>query len=150
MKADRTHSLLFRLLLLSLCGFLLTGCVSSPAKEVQVLVDGQAWSGTAALPENDLRVVVTLQEKVILELPFGEAHTVRIVQPDVGENILTMTGDAVSMTEADCPGQDCVRMETITRENLEIRPLGGFIVCLPHQLTVEVREPRGFRGAGGD
>lgn len=44
------------------------------------------------------------------------------------------------MTEADCPNQDCVQMGAVTAENLETRAMGGFIVCLPYRLAVEVRE----------
>ena len=29
--------------------------------------------------------------------------------------------------------------DEVTEENLEVRVLGGFIVCLPHKLSVEVR-----------
>lgn len=44
----------------------------------------------------------------------------------------------VWMESANCTTQDCVHMGEITRENLYIRPMGGFIICLPHGLTVEV------------
>ena len=43
------------------------------------------------------------------------------------------------MEEADCHGQDCVKMEPVTRDNLEMRVMGGFIICLPHRVSVEVR-----------
>ncbi len=109
--------------------------------EVQVILDGKpmaAQESTGSAGE-DLRVYITLDGKPLLDLPFAEVHTVRIVQPDGGENTVTMTGSSVYMTEANCEGQDCVQMGEVTRENLEVRVMGGFIICLPHRISVEVR-----------
>ena len=68
-----------------------------------------------------------------------EAHVVRVTQPDGAVNEIANTGSAVSMAEANCHNQDCVRMGEVTRDNYELRVMGGFIVCLPHRLSVEVR-----------
>lgn len=43
--------------------------------------------------------------------------------------IVTLTKDGVSVTESDCPGQDCVHTGRITRA-------GQSIVCLPEQVVV--------------
>ena len=64
----------------------------------------------------------------------------RVALKEGGSNEITLTGDSVSMTEADCPNQDCIHMGAVTAENLETGVMGGFIVCLPHRLAVEVRE----------
>ena len=93
----------------------------------------------AASGGDDLRVYITLDGKPLLDLPFAEKHTVRIVQPDGGENTVTLTGSSVFMKEANCEGQDCVQMGEVTRNNLEVRVMGGFIICLPHRVSVEVR-----------
>lgn len=109
--------------------------------EVQVILDGKpmaAQESTGSAGE-DLRVYITLDGKPLLDLPFAEPHTVRIVQPDGGENTVTLTGSSACMTEANCEGQDCVQMGEVTRENLEVRVMGGFIICLPHRISVEVR-----------
>jgi hypothetical protein len=42
------------------------------------------------------------------------------------------------MHSADCSTQDCVTQGEVTLESLEWRPLGGQIICLPHQLIVEL------------
>lgn len=42
---------------------------------------------------------------------------------------VTLTKDGVSVTESDCPGQDCVHTGRITRA-------GQSIVCLPEQVIV--------------
>ena len=110
-------------------------------REVQVLLDGKPMEETESTgsDEKDLRVYITLDGKPLLDLPFAEEHTVRIIQPDGGENTVSLTGSSVYMTEANCEGQDCVQMGEVTRENLEVRVMGGFIICLPHKLSVEVR-----------
>ena len=108
---------------------------------VQVLLDGKTIGKGKSVHAGGegLRVYITLNGEALLDLPFAEAHTVRIVQPDGGENTVTLTGSSVYMTEANCDGQDCVQMGEVTRENLEVRVMGGFIICLPHRLSVEVR-----------
>lgn len=103
-------------------------------------LDGAPWAGGALAPEaGDLRVYVTLDGKPLADLPFGEAHTLTVTQPGVGSNTISMTTDSVYMLRADCENQDCVQMGAVTRENLEARVMGGFIVCLPHRISVEVR-----------
>ena len=111
------------------------------APAVQVLLDGKPPGEEKSISPGgeDLRVWITLNGEALLDLPFAERHTVRIIQPDGGENTITLTGSSVFMTEANCEGQDCVQMGEITRDNLEVRVMGGFIICLPHKISVEVR-----------
>ena len=85
-----------------------------------------------------LRVIVTVDGDEAANLPFGTEHTLQVIQ-DSGRNTVRITPDAVYMEEADCHGQDCVKMEPVTRDNLEMRVMGGFIICLPHRVSVEVR-----------
>jgi len=121
----------------------LSGC--GPAKEaggVRVLVDGSAWKGPTVSPEagEGMRVYITCDGRPLLDLPFGEAHSVQVIQADGAENTVAITGDAVYMDHADCENQDCVQMGAVTRDNLELRVMGGFIICLPHKISVEVRD----------
>ena len=106
-----------------------------------VLVDGQAPASAVLSPEKQegLRVILTLDGRKIADLPFGEAHTVRILQENGAENTLLLTEESVRMESANCDGQDCVHMEEITRDNLETRVMFGMIICLPHRLSVEVK-----------
>ena len=120
-----------------------SGCTPAPGTSgLRVLVDGEMWEDGAVSPANgdDLRVYVTFDGQPLLDLPFGEAHSVQIIQGDGSENTVAITGNAVFMEHADCDNQDCVHMGAVTRENLELRVMGGFIICLPHKISVEVRE----------
>jgi len=135
-----------RLLLLTLAMCLaLAGCGQVKAPEqgaVSLRLDGAAAEGGSIEPgKGGLRVYITLNGAPLIDLPFGEAHTITVSQAGIGENTVAMTEEAVFMESADCDGQDCVQMGEVTAQNLELRVLGGFIVCLPHRLSVEVREP---------
>ncbi|MGX8705243.1 MAG: NusG domain II-containing protein [bacterium] len=120
---------------------LLGGCrPTAPTGEARVLLDGQPWNGASLGGIDDLRVYITLDGAALIDLPFGEPRTVEIIQSDGAKNTVSITGDAVTMESANCENQDCVQMGAVTRENLELRVMGGFIICLPHKISVEVRE----------
>jgi len=108
---------------------------------VRMVLDGTAVSGQKLriTGDGDLRVIVTLDGAEIADLPFEQAHVLDVIQ-DAGTNTVEITGEAVRMRSADCENQDCVHMGAVTRENLEARVMGGFIICLPHRVSVEVRE----------
>ena len=123
---------------------LLSGCASRPDEHTTaILVDGVLISDVLPVnsPEKVPAVSFQVSGRELLVLPFAEPHTVVIRQLDGQENTVRMTGVSVQMVDATCPNHDCVQMGEITLENLELRAMGGFIVCLPHQLTVEVRCP---------
>ena len=119
----------------------LTACRADPPAAVTVLLDGKAVKAGSIAPEedDDLRVYITHDGEALIDLPFGEAHRVSIVQKDGEENHVVLTGDAVYMESANCENQDCIQMGEVTRENHELRVMGGFIICLPHRISVEVR-----------
>ena len=107
---------------------------------IRLLLDGAEMTETVRDPEggDGLRVIVTVDGEEKANLPFGTEHTLQVIQ-DSGRNTVRITEDVVYMEEADCHGQDCVKMEPVTRDNLEMRVMGGFIICLPHRVSVEVR-----------
>ncbi len=133
--------LVLPILLAALCASM-TGCQSGQEpKAARVLLDGAEWGGGSVAPESedDLRVYVTLDGVPLIDLPFSEAHRVDILLADGGENHIACTGESVSMADANCDNHDCVAMGEVTCDNLELRVMGGFIICLPHRVSVEVR-----------
>ena len=119
----------------------LAGCQAKRGDEVVVLLDDRVWDGAAVSPEAEgPRVYITLDGAELIDLPFSEPRTVTVRQPDGAENAVAITGDAVCMAHANCENQDCVNMGQVTLDNLELRVMGGFIVCLPHRISVEVRD----------
>lgn len=129
-------------LALALCA-LLEGCKAPQTQTgpATLILDGAATSGGSISPDSadDLRVYVTLDGAPLIDMPFSEAHALDILLPDGGENHVACTGSAVYMADANCENHDCVDMGAVTRENLEARVMGGFIICLPHRISVEVR-----------
>ena len=110
-------------------------------KEILVLLDGQELTEKTVSPGkgDGLRVVVTKENEVLADLPFGEEHTLEVIQKG-GRNKIRITANSVYTEDADCQGQDCVKMTEITRDNLETRVLRDMIICLPHKITVQVTE----------
>ena len=111
------------------------------ASPFTIFLDDEIYTKPSVNPESDddVRVYITYNGYPLLDLPFGEEHTVLIHQINGSENLVRLTGEAVYMDSANCDGQDCVNMGEVTRENLETRVLGGFIICLPNMIVVEVR-----------
>ena len=60
----------------------------------QILLDGKALSDPVLSPDSkDLRVILTLDGKEIANLPFEEAHTVKVIQENGDENTLVLNLD---------------------------------------------------------
>lgn len=68
---------------------------------------------------------------LIHECPLDSLNRVSLTDPDLGENILSVSGVGVCIESADCPGQDCVKAGVITQPGEEI-------ICLPHRLVVRI------------
>ena len=78
----------------------------------------------------------------LLPLPTeGEyLRTIRQEAADGSEavNVLHLTPEGVWMEDANCEGHDCIEEGIVTLENREERLLLNWIVCLPHQLLLEL------------
>ena len=64
------------------------------------------------------------------ELPLDTPTTLRI-STDLGTNVIVVEGGAVRVDEADCPQGTCTLAHPLSSP-------GGQIICLPHQLWIEV------------
>ena len=80
----------------------------------------------------------------LLPLPVeGEyTRTIRQTMADGSEaiNVLHLTPEGFRMKEANCEGHDCIMEGEVTLENRETRVLWNMIICLPHQLSLEMLE----------
>lgn len=106
-----------------------------------IFLDDEIYTQPSVSPDSDddVRVYITWNGYPLIDLPFGEAHTVLVHQVTGADNQVVLTGEAVYMGSANCDGQDCINMGEVTRENMETRVMGGFIICLPNMIVVEVR-----------
>lgn len=75
-----------------------------------------------------------------IPLPAGESMTVRLndeKDPDI-QNVLRVTPNGFLMESSTCDNQDCVDQGEVTLENMDERVLMNMVICLPHQLSVEL------------
>ncbi|MEG1720565.1 MAG: NusG domain II-containing protein [Pseudoflavonifractor sp.] len=85
-------------------------------------------------------VVISLGSEVYKEVPLDEPQVIHIDQGGGAVNDIEITADGrVFMKDSTCDGQDCVKQGEMTAANVAERPLGGWIVCLPHQIAIELR-----------
>lgn len=79
------------------------------------------------------KVVVTQNGKVYGTYSLSENQTITIVNEN-GINIIEIKDSEVDMIEADCPNQTCVMSPPMSAD------MTFPIVCLPHELIVEIQE----------
>ena len=110
-----------------------------------------------------LALVLTVSAAIFLLRPTGgdPATTdafLRITAPDRGEQLIPLTGDGeivieqadgsrnvvtlfkggFRMKESNCKNQDCMKQGDVTLANIASRPLANQIICLPHQVVLEL------------
>lgn len=59
----------------------------------------------------------------------------KTVTTEYGSNTIVIKNGKVSVSDADCPDKYCVH-------HIPVKNEGDMIVCLPHRLTVEIKEGR--------
>lgn len=95
-----------------------------------LLLAGGIWGYTLLTRRAGGRAVVTVDGVEAASFPLSVDRTWTWTG-DAGSNTLVISGGAVSVADADCPDQLCVRQGAI-------RYTGESIVCLPHRLVVTV------------
>ena len=88
-------------------------------------------------------VLVRMPDPIgLLPLPTeGEyTRTIRQTMADGTEaiNVLHLTTNGFRMEDANCEGHDCINEGEVTLENREERVLWNMVICLPHQLSLEL------------
>lgn len=101
-----------------------------------LLIIGGSFAGLYQMGKgavtNQVKVEVDGALYGIYEIPAnGEAKEVKIESGDGDYNTLTITDKGVSIKEANCPDQICVKWGKINRP-------GQTIVCLPHKVVVSI------------
>ena len=65
------------------------------------------------------------------------------------ENVIHLTRDGVYMESSTCENQDCVRQGPVTLDNKDTRVLANMIICLPHQVSIELYTPEEWLAQAG-
>ena len=82
--------------------------------------------------EDKVEVIIKHQGNIIKRYPFDEETSETFVYEENDEvNIVVIEDGRISVSEANCRDQICVKTQSISK-------IGEIIVCLPHQFTVEI------------
>ena len=88
------------------------------------------WATGALSAGSPLMVKVTVYGEVVDLFPLDTDKTQTYLTDD-GTNTVVIEGGKVHIEKADCPGGDCMKQGTISSPS-------HMLVCLPHQLIVEI------------
>ncbi len=82
-------------------------------------------------------LVVTVNGNMYEPIPLDEEARYTVRQ---GEkvNTIAVTPDSICMAESTCDNQDCVLQGVVDLENRENRVLKNMILCLPHEIVLEL------------
>lgn len=97
-----------------------------------VLIALGAWAATMAFGATTEAnyVVITDADGAQQTLPLNE-NTEVTVTTSLGTNVVVIENGSVYVREADCANHDCVEQGVISS-------VGQQIICLPHELVVEI------------
>ena len=101
----------------------------------------KAGPATEPLKDEEVRafLLITVGKVTYSPIPLKQEGNYTIRQ-DGGKkvNVIHVTPDSVAMASSTCDNQLCVDEGTVTLENKENRILGGYIICLPNGVTLEL------------
>lgn len=110
---------------------------------VAVVVAGLIGMRVAAMQDaaTDMVALVHDGEGAVHTLPLDHDDTL-VVTSHLGTNTIAVEDGAVRMVDADCPQRTCLLASPL-------RTPGQQIICLPHELWIEVA-PKGSAGSSMD
>ena len=83
-------------------------------------------------------LVVTTQNGVHSPVPLNEENEFTITQADGSENTVHIGHNCFYMASSNCENQNCVQQGEVTLENRDTRVLFNMVICLPHNLSLEL------------
>lgn len=86
-------------------------------------------------------LLVSTGQGVYSPIPLNEENSFKITQPDGSENTVHIGKNSFYMEYSNCDNQNCVDEGEVTLENMNTRVLMNMVICLPHQLTLEMLTP---------
>lgn len=94
------------------------------------LLHGNSQNGKLAVISQDGKVINTIDLSSV-----NTPYTIKISGSDGSYNILSVERGKIAVTEADCPDKTCVNQGYIDDGSVPI-------VCLPHKLTVTIKDEK--------
>ena len=95
------------------------------------------------LSENSAEAYLLMKtsSRIYAPIPLNEENSFRIVQRNGDYNTVHIGINSFYMEDSNCENHDCVKEGTVTLDNMHTRVLYNMIVCLPHQLSLEMITP---------
>ncbi len=82
-------------------------------------------------------VVISVNSEEYKRVSLDEPQTV-VIDQGHKHNEVKITNNGVVMAASNCENQDCVKQGEATLDNIDNRVLGGWIVCLPNEVSIEL------------
>ncbi len=124
-------------MLLLLCA----GAAGEPAPEPYVFDIPASYEGSElqrmGYAYAECYVLCTVGQRMYI-IPVTAEGDLTVDQGDGVTNTFHVTRDSVCMACSTCENQDCVDEGTVTLANREERILGNMIVCMPHNVMLEL------------
>lgn len=96
-------------------------------------------TGETAEVEAQAYLLVTVNGLTYQPIPLKGEGQFSITQGETGMvNTVHVTPTSVWMADSTCDNQDCVEQGTVSLDTMNDRVLGNMIICLPHQVTLEL------------
>ena len=93
----------------------------------------------APITEAQAYLLVTVGGVTYQPLPLQGEGEFSLTQGESGMvNTIHVTPTSVWMAESTCDNQDCVDQGVVDLATMDSRVLGNMIICLPHQVTLEL------------
>ncbi len=114
---------------------------SAPASPAPASTDARVRAMVDAFfAENaaDSYLLMTTATGTYIPIPLNEDGAFRLTQPDGSENVVHIGKDSFYMESSNCENQNCIYQGEVTLENRDERMLLNMIICLPHELRLEL------------
>ena len=122
---------------------LLLGQVIKPAPPVKALptlsiTNAREPDSGGPLEEANSYLRIRQGQEYYHLVPLNGPGQIVIRQDNGWENVIYIDKDSVVMHSANCHNQDCVNMGEMTLSNIDTRVFQRWIVCLAHQISLEL------------
>lgn len=99
----------------------------------------QTTDETGETDEAQAYLLVTVGGLTYQPIPLKGEGQFSITQGETGMvNTVHVTPTSVWMADSTCDNQDCVEQGVVSLDTMNDRVLGNMIICLPHQVTLEL------------
>lgn len=109
------------------------------ATDVPAATDAGEEATAAPVAEAQAYLLVTVGDVTYQPLALQGEGEFSLTQGETGMvNVVHVTPDSIWMADSTCDNQDCVEQGVVSLETMNDRVLGNMIICLPHQVTLEL------------